>query len=134
LQLLRRPQRDELALVDHTDTVAQRVGLEHVVRRQHDRFSGCVETLDGLAQLAGADRIEPDRRLVEEQHRWIVQEHACQMPAPFGPSRPKSSPSPTSSERSSSAMTSLRFRRITPVLVRNTRRTWSSVIAGMAEA
>ena len=46
------------------------------MRRQQDRLPRRRERGDRRAQLAGPDRIEPDRRLVEEEHLRVVQEAA----------------------------------------------------------
>jgi len=56
------------------------------------------------------------------------------LPAPLGPSRPKSSPSGTASDRPSSATTSFRRRLIVPVVVRNVRWMSRSAIASTAGA
>ena len=76
LELLRRALRDDLAVRDHGDPVAERVGLEHVVGRQQHGLARLGQRGDQRAQLACADRIDPDRRLVEEEHRRVVQEAA----------------------------------------------------------
>src|SRR5215211_2728758 len=46
------------------------------MRRQEDRLSRLRERGDRRAQLARADRVEPDRRLVEEHDRRVVEEAA----------------------------------------------------------
>ena len=56
-------------LFDHGDAVAELVGLEHVVRRQQHGLAGPGQPGDRRAQLPGADRVDPDRRLVEEDDR-----------------------------------------------------------------
>ena len=76
LQLARRALADDPALRDHGDAVAQRVGLEHVVRRQQHRLAGRDQVGDRRAQLARADRVDADRRLVEEDHLGVVQDPA----------------------------------------------------------
>jgi hypothetical protein len=44
------------------------------VRRQQDRLARLPQAADRLPKLASADRIEADRRLVQEQDRRIVQQ------------------------------------------------------------
>ena len=62
---------------------------------------------DRLPQLAGADRVEADRRLVEEEHRRVVQEAAGDVQPLLHPARvaldalPSRPISPTSSSSSS---------------------------------
>ena len=76
LQLLRRALGDDPAVGDHGDPVAQRVGLEHVVRGQQHRLAGAGEPAIVRAQLARAHRVDADRRLVEEDHRRVVEQAA----------------------------------------------------------
>ena len=66
------PCADDPALRDHRDPVAERVGLEHVVRRQEDGLARVDETGDRRAQLAGADGVDADRGLVEEDDLRVV--------------------------------------------------------------
>ena len=40
----------------------------------HVAWSSVGKGGDRRAELPGADRVEPDRRLVDEDHRWIVEE------------------------------------------------------------
>ena len=67
LEVAGRPLGDDLALRDDGDPVAERVCLEHVVRRQQDGLACLLEAADRRPQLPGADRVDPDRRLVEEE-------------------------------------------------------------------
>ena len=46
------------------------------MRGQQHRLAGCSQRLDRRPQLAGADRVDADRRFVEEHHLGIVQEAA----------------------------------------------------------
>ena len=46
------------------------------MRRQQHRLAGRLEVADRGAELAGADRVDPDRRLVEEEHRGVVEQAA----------------------------------------------------------
>jgi hypothetical protein len=76
LQLAGRALRDDLAVRDHGDPVAEGVRLEHVVRGQEHGLPGGRQRGDRRAQLARADRIDADRGLVEEDDGWVVQEAA----------------------------------------------------------
>ena len=87
LEVGRRAVRDDLALRDHRDAVAEGVGLEHVVRGQQDGLPRLGERGDRGAQLAGADRVEPDRGLVEEDDRRVVQQPAGHVQALLHPPR-----------------------------------------------
>src|SRR5581483_7411953 len=58
------------------DAVAERVGLEHVVRREQNRLAGRDQVSDRLAQLACADGIDADGRLVEEYDLGVVEDPA----------------------------------------------------------
>ena len=76
LELIRAADRQDLAVVDDRDALAQLIGLGHVVGGQEDRSAG-----DGglpgdheLADLAGGGDIEPERRLVEEQDPRVVEQ------------------------------------------------------------
>ncbi len=68
-QLLDRAARDEPAAVDHQHPVAHRRGVLDHVRADEDRVSGRAQVGEDRAQLALAERVEPDHRLVEQQHR-----------------------------------------------------------------
>ena len=76
LQLGRRAAGHDLAARDDRDPVAELVGLEHVVRREEHRRAGGDEGGDGLPELAGADRVDADARLVEEEDLGLVQQAA----------------------------------------------------------
>src|SRR2546423_7412988 len=79
LEVGRRPERDGAALVDDRDPVAELVRLEEVVRGEDDRGAALVELAHDPAQLARADRVEADRRLVEEKHAGPVKQGACEV-------------------------------------------------------
>ena len=70
----RRALADDPALGDHRDPVAERVGLEHVVRRQQHGLARRRQAGDRRAQLARADGVDADRRLVEEDDLGVVQD------------------------------------------------------------
>ena len=72
LELRRCALGDELATGDHRDPVAQLVGLEHVVRGEQHGRPELDERRDGLPELSGADRVDADARLVQEQHLRLV--------------------------------------------------------------
>jgi len=76
LQLVGRALAHDLAARDHGDAVAERVRLEHVVRREQHRLPGRDQVGDRLPQLARADRVDADRRLVQEHHLRVVQDPA----------------------------------------------------------
>ncbi len=86
LEVARCALRDDLPARDDRDPVAERVRLEHVVRREEHGLAGGPETEDRLPQLARADRVDADRRLVEEDHGWVVEEPAGDVePLPHAP-------------------------------------------------
>ena len=68
------PSATILPLRDDRDAVAERVRLEHVVRRQEHRLPGRLQPGDHRAKLTGADRVDPDRRLVEEHDGGVVEQ------------------------------------------------------------
>ena len=67
---------DDLPAGDHGHALAQLVRLEHVVRGEQDRLARLPQPGNGLAQLPCADGVEPDRRLVEEDHLGVVEQPA----------------------------------------------------------
>ena len=64
-----RVEREEPAVVDDGQPVAELVGLLHVVGREEDRLAVDVELAEDLPQRDAALRVEAGGRLVEEQHR-----------------------------------------------------------------
>ena len=54
-QRLRRPERDQRAVVHDADAIAQRVRLVHVVRRQQHRAAGSAKAIEHAPQLAALD-------------------------------------------------------------------------------
>jgi hypothetical protein len=44
------------------------------MRRQEDRDAALAEAIDQLVDIARRDRVEPRRRLVEEQHLRVAQQ------------------------------------------------------------
>ena len=64
--------RDERALVEHADPIAEREGFAHVVRHDHDRFlHPGLDRPELGAQLRARDRIERAEGLVHQQHRRV---------------------------------------------------------------
>jgi hypothetical protein len=76
LELGRGAEREQAPVVDDRDPVAEPVGFLHVVRDQQDRLPGLVQLAHDLVQSDPALRVEPGRRLVEEQHGRAVHDRA----------------------------------------------------------
>ncbi len=77
LQRRRRVERDHLAVVDDGDTVTERVGLLHVVGRQHDGDAGlAVQACDVLADGLSRAGVEADGRFVEKEDGGFVEQPA----------------------------------------------------------
>ena len=68
-------------MIDHGDPVAQRVGLEHIMRGQQYSFPFRLQVEDHLSELACPDRVQPERGLVQEQNVGIMQKRARHMQA-----------------------------------------------------
>ena len=64
--------RDDAAAVHDGDLIAQQLGLLHVVRGEDDGLAARLDRLHQLPEVAPRLRIEPGGRLVEEQHRRVV--------------------------------------------------------------
>ena len=63
-----RVERDDRAVVDDRDAVAEPLGLLEVVRRQHDRhLVALAQTGDDVEELEADPRVQADGRLVEEE-------------------------------------------------------------------
>src|SRR5580698_7890586 len=73
-ELLRRAQRDDLAVVHDGDTIAEALGFFHVMRGQDDGASCLLESVDEIPQVAAGLRIEAGRRLVEKQQFGVADE------------------------------------------------------------
>ena len=67
LELLRRAEREQLAVVDDREPVAELVGLFHVVRGEEDGLAVAVQLAEDLPQRDATLRVEAGGRLVEEQ-------------------------------------------------------------------
>src|SRR5215470_20404238 len=62
---------DRAAIVEHDDAVAEPHDQVHVVLDQEHAQPARADALDEPHQPLGLDRVEPGRRLVQQQHRWI---------------------------------------------------------------
>src|SRR5213075_2526252 len=91
-ELARRPEGDDLAMVDDRDTVAKSLGLVHVMRREQNRAAGRLELPDELPDLTARLRIEPGRRLVEEEQLRIADDRAREREPLLLPSRKLADP------------------------------------------
>ena len=87
LQLGGRALGHQPATVEHADAVGQLVGLLEVLRREEDRDAGCRQLLDAPPERLAAARVEPGRRLVEEQHGRDDDEADGEVQAPAHPAR-----------------------------------------------
>ncbi|WP_460533705.1 hypothetical protein [Flindersiella endophytica] len=68
LQLARRTLGDHLALVDHGDPGREVVGLVEVLRGEQHSRTLRDDDPDDLPDLVAGPRVQPGRRLVQEQH------------------------------------------------------------------
>ena len=67
-QRLRRVEREQLAVIHDPDPVGERGRLVHVVRRQDERDAAVAQLAQAVPHEQPRGRVEPGRRLVEEQH------------------------------------------------------------------
>ena len=81
LQLGRRADGQDPAVVDDRDAVAQLVGLGHVVGGQEDRPAGHggLPGEDQLTDGAGGGHVQAERRLVEEEDPRVVEQAASEV-------------------------------------------------------
>ena len=77
LQLRRRVESEDVAVIHDRHPVAELVGFFHVVRRQQDGLAVVVEIAEDLPQRDAALRIEARGRLVEEQHLRPMHDRPC---------------------------------------------------------
>ena len=82
LQLLRRPLGDDPAVVHDHDVVGQLVGLLQVLRRQQHGDALAEQLPDGLPHPLPRRRVQPRRRLVQEQDRRPRHQRAGQVQPP----------------------------------------------------
>ena len=66
---------DDLAVAHEHELVAA-IGLVHDVARDEDRRAVCGEAPEVCPELDSQRGVDADRRLVEEQHVWLVDERA----------------------------------------------------------
>ena len=59
-------------MVHDRDAGAQLIGLVHVVGRQHDRAAAGVVLADDFPEEQAGLRVEPGRRLIEEEDLGVV--------------------------------------------------------------
>ena len=71
-QRARHVERHHAAAVHHRDTVAEPLGLLHVVRGEHDRGAVAVDLADHLPERPPGARVEAGGGLVEEGHDRVV--------------------------------------------------------------
>ena len=67
LELTRRAGRHGPAVIDDHDAAGQVIGLVQVLRRQQDVGAAFHHGADGVPQLDPAARVQPGRRLVQQQ-------------------------------------------------------------------
>src|SRR3954469_8164092 len=80
LELGGRADRAQPAAMHERDPLAELVGLVHVVRREQDRHAALLaQPGDEVPHRAARDRVEADRRLVEDQHARPVDERLRQL-------------------------------------------------------
>src|SRR6202020_2442996 len=71
-QVMRRLRGQQLAVVDHGNPIAPRLGLLHRMRRQQNAPPVPAQVLDPTPQLTPRLRIQTRSRLVEQQQRGLV--------------------------------------------------------------
>jgi hypothetical protein len=86
LQLVRRPLRDDQALVDHSDAIGEPIGLVEILRREQHRRPLRDERLDGVPKPDAAPDVQSGRRLVEKQDGGPGDEGGREVEAPAHPS------------------------------------------------
>src|SRR4029077_2487651 len=69
-----RALRDDAAVIEDDDLIAQQLRLLHVVRREDDGLALRLDRLHQLPEVAACLRVEPGGRLVEEQPRRVAEE------------------------------------------------------------
>jgi hypothetical protein len=69
----RRTTNRAQSRVQDGDAVAEAFGLVEPVRGEEDRDAALTELVDQHVDVAGGDRIQTGRRLVEEQHLRVAE-------------------------------------------------------------
>ena len=88
LELIGRSLGDDVPAVDDPDAVGEHVRLFEVLRRQEDRDAlGLREASDLAPERGAALRVEPGRRLVEEQGARLVNQRERQVETALHPAR-----------------------------------------------
>src|SRR5262245_54361920 len=70
LELRERAVHEDPAFVQNRDSVRELLGFVQVLRGEQDGGAAAGEVADRLPHIEATLRIEPDRRLVEEDHWW----------------------------------------------------------------
>ncbi len=87
---MRRAFGHDAAGRQHRDAVGEILGLLHVVRCEEDRLAEPTQTGDDLPGSAAGGRIEPGRRLVEEDELRITDEREREVePPPLAAGQPR---------------------------------------------
>ena len=79
-------ERDEPAVGDQCDAVA-RLRLAHVLGRDQEGSSGVAEPMELIPDPRSKERVDPGRRLVEEEQRRVVDECTGELEAALHPAR-----------------------------------------------
>src|SRR5829696_4415433 len=87
LELTARPLGGDRTGVDQRYLFAERLGLLQVMRREQDGEPAVVELPDVAPQLVAQLHVHPGRRLVEEEHLRIVHERPGEEHPPLHPPR-----------------------------------------------
>src|SRR3984957_6279115 len=72
LEFCRRAQRDDAAVIDDGEALAECVGFFHVVRGEQNRFAAAVVLANDLPQQQARLRIETSAGLIQEKYLRIV--------------------------------------------------------------
>src|SRR5436189_1947454 len=83
-QFVHRARRDDLSLAQDGDAVGKLLDLVQVVRRQQDRLAERPQRADRAPGPPARRRVEPGRRLVQEDQLWVADERQAEIePAPL---------------------------------------------------
>src|SRR5438105_3610037 len=86
-QARHRVERQQPSLIDDPHAIAQPLRFLHVMRGVENRAAFALEREDVLEDRVARLRVHPDRRLVEQQQRWIVDHPDGQIETPFHAAR-----------------------------------------------
>ena len=84
-ELRRRAERDDLPLAHDGDTVGELLSLVEVVRGQENRLPQLAQRADHVPRRPARRRIEPCRRLVEEEDLGVADEPEGEVEPPLLP-------------------------------------------------